>query len=135
YYAGAIETWQARACLGVSAIFAVTLMVRASPWLIPFNFLATLAFLYIAASLSLRGTLFHLPFGVIVRRCVLGAFNVIIAPAYLSPLLSRVGRGQSGRLWAVIRGVVVAAPLVLLLGLLLASADVVFAQLFDIEFS
>lgn len=59
-------------------------------------------------------------------------FHGLAAPAFVAAVLAPlVGRG--GRRLAVVRGAILAAPIVLVIGLLLSSADAVFASFFKVS--
>ncbi len=117
--------------------FGICLSVRMSPWLLPLDILAIAGLLVLGASLAAsvdalvdasvdgRGSLFDLPVPNLVVRALHALGHGIAAPAYVAGPLSR---RQSA---AVLRGVGLALPLLVVLGLLLASADAVFAGFFQ----
>jgi hypothetical protein len=124
------------ALLAAAAVFGGFLAVRASPWLLPLDVLAAGALLTLAASLAPGGSLLDLPLPGLAARTAHGALHGLAAPAFAwhGLLRSRLARGrESAPRWAAtLRGIALAVPLLAVLGALLASADVVFAHLFDL---
>jgi hypothetical protein len=105
-------------------------MLRTSDWLVPFDILAAAALLGFGASLARAGSAVDqtIPdlFGRIVRGSIQGLFG-------LGFLLRAFGSRSGSRSGAIVRGLMLAAPLLLVVGALLTSADVVFASFFDFE--
>lgn len=134
---------QSRALIGVASVFGAFLALRASPWLLPLDVLASGALLALGASLAPGGSLLHLPLLGLAARGVHAGLHGLAAPAFvwqgLGRLRSRLGRDRpagggpgSGPRWqATLRGISLALPLLVVLGALLASADVLFAHLLD----
>jgi hypothetical protein len=128
---GRLHTLASRVCAGGAAGLGVFLTFRSSEWLVAFDVLAIAALLVLAGLLARDGRLSDLPARLLAARAVvavghgLGAAAFLLAP--LRPLLSR--RPPS----AVVRGVALAAPIVLVLGALLQSADVVFASMLSVD--
>lgn len=132
---------QARALLGVAPVLGAFLALRTSPWLLPFDFLAAGALFALASSLSRSGSLLDLPLLGLAARSIHGALHGLAAPAFAWQGLVRSlggdrpdgGAAVRARRWAaVLRGILLALPLLLVLGALLASADAVFAHLFEL---
>lgn len=118
--------------------FGVALAARASIWLLPFDLVTALALLMMGVSYASGGRLLELSatgLGVRTGRALLSMFG---APAFaLGAAMSWVPvrtPDRRARLVAVGRGVGVAIPVVVVLGLLLASADAVFASAFHLPF-
>jgi hypothetical protein len=139
-------------------LFGIWLMLRTSPWLIPFDTLAFLGLLGVAASLARGGSLFDLGFAEAARRSFHGALHFCAGLGYAWGALreevnegpgtaaaAHTGAGEGGapagpaaparrsRQAAVATGAVLALPLVIVLGALLASADAVFASFFELS--
>ncbi|HWI04235.1 MAG TPA: DUF4173 domain-containing protein [Acidimicrobiales bacterium] len=113
------------ACVVAAALpFGVFLSVRVSPWLLPLDIVAIAGLLLLGASLSGGGRLFDLPVPTLAVRALHAAAHGLAAPAYLAAPLGR------RRPVAVLAGAGLALPLLVVLGLLLASADAVFAGFF-----
>jgi hypothetical protein len=129
---GRVTNPQARFLVALSPVFGSWLVVRASPWLVPLDILAAAGLLGLGASFATGGSVLDLSLPQAVLRGVSAAINAVLTPAFAAGPLRRVGRrfavrGRSAQAGAVLRGLLLAIPLVLLLGMLLASADVVFA--------
>ena len=118
------------ALVGTSVLFAACLALRTSPWLVGPDLLAAAGLLVIGASLAGGGHLIDLSVPALVARAVHAAAHGLAAPAFL--LRSRLGssRPGAGAAATALRAVALAVALVLPLGLLLASADTVFASFF-----
>ena len=125
---GRVENPQARALAAAAVVFGSFLAVRTSPWLLPFDVLAAAGLLVLAASLAERGSLFDLTVPAALGRGVHAAVHGLAGPAYLAGAVPKEKLG--GTTAAALRGLAVAVPLLLVLGLLLASADAVFAGFF-----
>lgn len=112
-------------------LFGVWFVVRESGWLLPLDLLALITLGAFAASYSSGGSSLDATFPQWILRALRLAGHVITAPAVvLTPLFSRSPK----RLKAAapfVRGLLIVSPVVLVLGLLLISADSVFASLFD----
>jgi len=123
------------ACLAVT--FACAAGVRASPWLVPLDLLAAAGLLVWAASLARGGRLTDLGPDQLAQRGLRLARSTICGPAWVAgPLHARARRAggrHTARALPVVRGVLLAAPVVVALGLLLGSSDAVFASLFDLD--
>ncbi|HEY3239117.1 MAG TPA: DUF4153 domain-containing protein, partial [Acidimicrobiia bacterium] len=140
---GGVRGWQARAVIGAAPVFGVFLALRTSPWLLPLDVLAAGGLLAVGASLARGGSLLDLPLLGLAARGVHAGLHGLAAPAFvwqgLGELRSRLGGDRpagggpgSPPLWeATLRGIALALPLLVVMGALLASADVVFAHLFD----
>ena len=120
---------QALGLLGGAVAFGACLAVRTSPWLVPFDVLAIGGLLVLAASFGRGGSLFDLTLPGTVARGLHALAHGIAAPGFLVGAVGR-HRQAAGTALAVLRGVALAVPLLIVLGLLLASADAVFAGFF-----
>lgn len=121
---GRIVNPQAAGVVAASSLFGVWLALRMSPWLLPLDILATAGLLTLGASMARGGSVLDLPIPEVLTRTLHALAHGIAAPPFLVPPVER--RGSA----AVLRGVVLALPLLVVLGLLLASADAVFADFF-----
>jgi hypothetical protein len=132
--AGRPAGWQTRGLVGAAAVFGVFLAVRSSPWLVPLDVLVVAGLLVLGASLARSGSILDLPLSGLLARAVHAVVHGVAAPAFAVRGLPWV-RSRSGttpRTWpAVLRGLGLAVPLLVVLGALLASSDVLFAHLFD----
>jgi hypothetical protein len=136
---GRVVNPQARALIWAAPAFGVWLLVRASPWLIPLDVLAAAGLLVIGVSHASGGSVLDLTIPGAIARGLHALGHAVAAPAFaLKPAegLRRrfeATRSKGARWRAILRGLVLAAPVLLILGVLLASADAVFASLFRID--
>jgi len=115
-------------------LFGACLMFRSSPWLLPLDVLAAAGVLVLGATLSRKGDPLELTVPGLLGRGLHALVHGTLAPAFLlSPLMRRRG-GKSSTLQTngVLRGALLAAPIVAIVGLLLTSADAVFASFFRV---
>ncbi|HVE46199.1 MAG TPA: DUF4173 domain-containing protein [Acidimicrobiales bacterium] len=129
---GTVVNRQAQAAIAGAPLFGMWLAVRTSPWLVPLDVLAAGGLLVLAASLSSEGSVFDLRIGAVVRRGLHALFSGLAAPVFVAKALAPLV-GRDGRRMAVVRGAILAAPIVLVVGLLLSSADAVFASFFRVS--
>ncbi|MCA1691254.1 MAG: DUF4173 domain-containing protein [Actinobacteria bacterium] len=125
---GRLPNRQAQVLVAASAVFGAFLTVRMSPALLPLDILAAGMLLIAGASLASRGSAFDLSLPQALSRAVHALGHGLAAPAFVI----RTGEGdRSGALTpALLRGLAVAVPVLVILGLLLGSADPVFAGFF-----
>lgn len=119
---------QPRALAFLAVVFGAWLGLRASEWLSPLNILAAGGLLVGAASLERGGSVFDLSGPRLFLRGVHAVVNGLLGPFHL---LS--GRATDRRMSAVVRGLAIAIPLAVLVGVLLASGDAVFASAFRFD--
>ena len=125
---GRVANPQARALAGVAVLFGGCLAARTSPWLLPLDVLVIGGLLVLAGSFASGGSVLDLTVPAAVTRAVHAVFHGLSAPAFL--VAGRGGRITSRRTAATARGLVLAVPILVVLGVLLASADAVFAGFF-----
>jgi hypothetical protein len=115
--------------IAAAAGFGPLLMLRASPWVIVPVTAAIVVLLLLGASLGADGAGVAVTFPAIGSRLVTAAGHIGAAPGMLA-----VRPGSSGRRRALAagRGVLISAPLILLVGWLLARANPVFRSWFDL---
>lgn len=130
---GRISNRQSRAMVALAPVFGVWLALRMSPWLVPIDIGAAGGLLALGASFARGGSVFDLSLPQAVVRAVTVAVHALSTPAFaLEPVrmpgrrLSAGGGGRQAR--AVVRGLLLAVPVLVVLGALLASADAVFAS-------
>ena len=126
---GRVTNPQAVGLVAGASAFGACLAVRTSPWLIPLDVLAIGGLLVLAPSMRREGSLFDLTVPAIVVRGLHAVAHGIAAPGFLVGAAGR-HRESTRTALAVLRGVALAVPLLVLLGVLLASADAVFAGFF-----
>jgi len=136
---GRLENPQARAMVATAPLFGVWLSLRSSPWLVPLDVVASGGLLCLGASFARGGSVLDLSLPQAVVRVVAGLAHGVATPAFaLGPVRSAgrrvaVRAGGSGKGRAVARGILLAVPLLVVLGVLLASADAVFAAFFRVD--
>ena len=118
--------------------FGIWLSLRESPWLLTLDLIAISGLLLLAAGFNRGGDPLQLTFVDLSRRSLSGLGAIARAPAEVLAALVAVHASQSGsrhrHLWvAIARGVGLAAPIALAAGILLASADGVFASLLHVR--
>ncbi len=135
---GKIKTRASQVALGLAAIFGVLLSLRTDPQLVAFNMMATVALVFIATVRpqnmfdyrplqSLRDAVESVNQGALLLNEIPREFQARKA--------ARPDGATPSRSAALIRGLVIAGPIVLVLGFLLGSADAVFASFFTSAFS
>lgn len=136
---GRLSNPQARATAALVPLFAIWLFLRTSPWLLLPDLMVIAGLVALSASYATRGSLLDVTIPQAAARGVAAVVHGAAGlPFALSPLRSiaeRATRGEGARAgWrSATVGVLLATPLVVVLGVLLASADVVFAQMFRIH--
>lgn len=132
--AGRPASRHARGLIAASVVFGAFIALRSSPWLVPLDLLAVAGLLVLGASLAPGGSIFDLPVSGLLARAVHALVHGVAAPAFAvrgMPWM-RPGTEAEKRTWpAVLRGLCLAVPLLVVLGALLGSADILFARLFD----
>lgn len=129
-----------RAALGlalVAPLFGAGLFLYLSPPLLAVNAVAAAGLIALAASLAREGDPFDITLPDLARRSLVALAHGVTAPAFL---LGGGGSGAgrrpvlaSGRWAAIGRGVLLAVPIVAVLGALLGTADPVFAAWFRVD--
>ena len=122
---GRVANIDAACVIGAALPFSLFLSVRTSPWLLPLDVMAIAGLLLLGSSLAAGGRLFDLPVPNLAVRAVHAGAHGLAAPAFLAGPLSR------RRTVAILAGAGLTLPLLVVLGLLLASADAVFAGFFS----
>lgn len=140
---GRVVNRRAWPVLLVVPVFGLWLGVRAADWLIALDILAAAGLLVIGSSLSRRGDPLDQSVPDLVGRSLHSLLHAFFAVGFvLGPVRRHDGSDEGdegdegdGRapsaVLAVVRGILLGAPVVVVLGLLLASADPIFASLFQ----
>jgi len=123
---------ESRVLAAGAAVFGAWLAVRASPWLLWPDLAAALILLGLSASIAVRGSLLDMGIAEAAARATHAVLHGLAGIAFIVRPLARA------RLrWAVAapvaRGALIAAPIAVLIGLLLAAADPVFASFFNLN--
>lgn len=122
---GRVRNRSAVPLLTAAGVVGSFLAVRTSEWLLPFDILAGLALLGFGASFARDGD----PLDVTVPGLVGRVFH-LVAHGVLAPAFPFLGRAPTRVLGARVRGLLLALPVVVVVGALLSSADAVFASFF-----
>jgi hypothetical protein len=127
---GRLRTKASIACVAAAPVFGVWLSLRASDWLIPFDVIASCALVALGASLGSGASFWDLT----VPRVMLRGFQAF-AQFFLAPrFLVGSARGpRTSTVFAVLRGIGLALPVVIILAALLSSGDAVFASIVDFD--
>ena len=124
----------ARVALALAAMTSLLLGLRTSEWLVPLNFLAVAIVVFVAASLPSIATWRDLPVGALSIRTLDAVVALLAGPALLRRATNTTGaaaRHESrARAAPVVRGLLLALPVIAVLCALLASGDAVFASFF-----
>jgi hypothetical protein len=132
-FAGRLMTLESRALAVGAILFGAWLMVRASPWLLWPDLVMSFALLGLAASLSVRGSLMDLGIAELMARSIHGMMHAAAGAAFIFKPLRRM-RMRLGVVAPLARGLLIAAPIAILVAGLLAAADPVFASFFNLNF-
>ncbi len=129
---GGLVRLEPRIVLALAAVFGFWLAVRASPWLVWPDLAASLALLGFAASTAVDGSLFDAGSAELSARALRVAAQIAAGAAYIGrPIVAT--RRRLTALGPLARGLVIALPICVLLAVLLASADPVFASFFNLN--
>ena len=133
---GFLKQRSAQAAAGGAIIFSAMLAVRSDPRLTAFNILACLFLLLVAAALSKRGSVWNYrPLEILndgLTAAYYAAETMFLVPLEIGARARQAKENDKhGALLGIARGIMLAAPILLILGLLLASADAIFSSFFD----
>lgn len=135
--AGRVARRGGRVVLAAAAGVSVFLFLRTSPWLIALDLVTIAVLLAVACSSERDARAFEGSAIGFLRRLGSTVASIVTAPprawhAFASLLPAGSTRNRA-RAWQVVRGVLLALPLLGVIGLFLAWADPVFASLFDLD--
>ncbi|MEZ5380945.1 MAG: DUF4173 domain-containing protein [Microthrixaceae bacterium] len=132
---GSVGAWLGRILVTAALVPAAFLPLRASAWLTAPNLVAVSVLLALGAGFAHQRSLRHAGFPRLIGNLLLAVGGVILAPEAVTGTVrsAHVMGGGRTRPVAVWRGMAMAAPLVVTLGLLFASADAMFASLFHLS--
>src|SRR5579859_403626 len=131
-FAGLSRTLSSRLLALGALAFAAWLTVRASPWLLWPDLAAALILVSLSASLAFRGSIADLGVAEAIARAVHAVANGSTGSPFMVKPLVR-GRRHISAAVPVARGLVIAAPIAVLVALLLAAADPIFASFFNVN--
>jgi hypothetical protein len=132
WFAGRLVTFESRVLAAAAVLFAAWLTVRASPWLMWPDLAMSFALLGLAASLAFRGSLLDIGIAEAAGRSIHGLIHAAGGAGFALQPLTRI-RNRLGLAAPLLRGLLIAAPIAILLGGLLAAADPVFASFFNLN--
>lgn len=127
---GRIENPRAVPLIVAAGLFTVWLGVRSAEWVLALDTLAAVGLIVLGASFARRGDPLDLSVPSVVGRFLHAILHGVLAGAFAAAAVRVVGRHASGRAVAIVRGLLLGAPVIVVIALLLASADPVFASLF-----
>lgn len=125
-----------RVLLGGAALLSTLLVLRVSPWLTLLDLATIAVMMALGCSAERGGRPFDTRFATVTQRLGGTAGSVVVALGPLTRATRSVTTGhqeRSGTGRALIRGLLIAAPITIVLGVNLASADAVFASLFHVD--
>ena len=125
---GTVANRRAWPLLGAAAVVGSCLMLRSSPWLVLPDVIAAAGLLALAATYAKAGDPFDMTVGDGVVRGAVAGIDLVAGPAYALEAARPFVRLRAAA--PVVRGAVLAGPVVAVLALLLGSADPVFASFF-----
>ena len=123
-----------RVLLCGAAALSSLLVVRVSPWMVLTNLAAIAAVMLLACSAERSGRFGDTRFSTTARRVTSTGSAMAAAIAPLARTVAAAapsGPSSGGTARALAKGVLIAAPVVAVIGISLASADAVFASVFD----
>jgi hypothetical protein len=124
-------------CFTGAAALAIWLVVRASPWLVLPDLAAVGILIAVGVLLGQEGSPFDLRSLTLCARALWLLPRLVRVPGFVAQpitgLASRVSGPRRSDAVALARGLAIAVPIVVVLGLLLGSADPVFASFFDVS--
>src|SRR5262249_22624723 len=128
---GRLSTVQSRLLVAAAALFGLFLSLRASPWLVPLDIVAAGGLLVLGVALSRAGSVADLTVPAVVARAAHVLAHGLAAPSFVAAAVPRPhSDAPEPRGPAVVRGLFLAVPVVAVVGVLLGSADAVFAHFF-----
>jgi len=131
-FAGRLITVESRVLAVCAVLFGAGLMLRASPWLLWPDLAMSLGLLGLAASLSVRGSLMDIGIAELLARSIHGAMHGAAGVTFVLKPVGRV-RLRLRVVGPLARGLLIAAPIAVLVAGLLAAADPVFASFFNLN--
>jgi hypothetical protein len=132
-FAGRIGRLEARLLAAAAVLFGTWLSLRASPWLLVPDIAVAVVLLVVAASLAARGSVLDLGIAEAGARGFSAALHGIAGAAFIARPFTQT-RSRISALAPFVRGLVIAIPIAVVLAVLLASADPIFASFFSLNF-
>jgi len=132
-FVGRISRLEPRLLAAAAVLLGAWLSLRASVWLLVPDIAMALVLLAIAASLSVRGSMLDLGIAEAAARAFGVALHGAAGLAFVAKPVIHT-RSRISALAPVVRGLVIAVPIAVVLAVLLASADPIFASFFNLNF-
>ena len=127
---GRVTNRRAWSVLLLGASIGLGLSLRDAGWLLALDVLAAGGLLALGASVARHGDPFDQTLPDLVGRAVHGIVHGVLAPAFVLHGLRRETAAGGSSAVAVLRGLLLGTPVVIVVALLLGSADPVFASFF-----
>jgi hypothetical protein len=132
-FTGRLVTLESRLLAGAAVLFGAWLSARASSWLLWPDVAMAFALLGSAASLARSGSLLDTGIAEAAARSIHAFIHGVGGAAFIVRPLGRV-RERVTLIGPLSRGLLIAAPIAIVLAAMLASADPVFASFFNLNF-
>ena len=131
---GRLTTATSRVSVGTAMLLGLFLALRTSAWLLPFDILGVVGLFALSGAMARDGRISDLPARLLAARAVVAVGHGLGAAGFLvAPIVGWVAQRPLVRAGAAARGIAITVPIVLVLGALLASADVVFASALELR--
>jgi hypothetical protein len=130
--AGRITTLESRLLAAAAVLFGAWLSARASSWLLWPDLAMSLALLGLAASLALRGSLLDCGVAEAAARSLHALMHGAAGAAFIGRPLLRA-RERLTLIGPIARGLLIAAPIAVVIAGMLMAADPVFASFFSLN--
>ena len=127
---GRVTNRRAGPVLLAVAVLGACLSLRGAGWLLALDVAGAAGLLVVGASLARRGDPFDQSVPDLVGRGALALVHGVLAPAFVLHGVRRETASGGSSAVAVLRGLLLGAPVLLVIALLLGSADPVFASFF-----
>jgi hypothetical protein len=131
-FTGRLVTLESRLLAATAVLFGAWLSARASSWLLWPDLVMSCALLGLAASLSRRGSLLDIGIAEAGARSIHALMHGVAGAAFIGRPLVRA-RERLTLVGPLARGLLIAAPIAILIGGMLAAADPVFASFFTLN--
>jgi hypothetical protein len=132
-FSGRLLTLASRLLAGAAVLFGAWLSARASTWLLWPDLAMAFALLGLAASVARSGSLLDTGIAEAGARSIHALLHGVAGAAFIVRPL-RTTRDRLTLLGPLARGLLIAAPIAVLLAAMLAAADPVFASFFNFNF-
>lgn len=128
-----LQSHTSQLAIAMVPLFGGWLAIRTSPALLVPDVLCALALFAIAGMWSHSGSLFRTSFLDLVSRALAFSSHAAFVPGFLGRAFPHINSKRVQAAAPVVGGLFIAVPLVVVLGILLISADSVFASFFSVD--